>query len=84
MSGYVKTLKVINLFGLRLKILKNTELNALTVYDDRHIKTKKRTYGDKVYTNFRRLNVPKDDIVCEIFTAISIDSLLFYQNKYYL
>ena len=28
--------------------LRNIELNALPVYDDRYIKTKIRTYGDKV------------------------------------
>ena len=55
---------------------KNIESNALPVYDDRYIKTKKRTYNDKVYTNFRCLNVPKDDIECESFTVISIASLL--------
>ena len=31
-----------------------------------------RTYGDKVYTNFRSLNVLEDDIECESFTVISI------------
>ena len=40
--------------------LKNIELNALPVYDDRYIKIKIRTYGDKVYTYFRSLNVPED------------------------
>ena len=60
------------------------DLNALPVYDDRSIKTKKRTYGDKVYSNFRGLNVPEDDIECEYFTIISIDSLLVYGNKYCL
>ena len=54
------------------------------VYDDRHIKTKTKTYGDKVYTNFCGLNVPEDDMECESFTVISIDSLLVYNNKYYL
>ena len=28
--------------------LENIELNALPVYDDRYMKTKIRTYGDKV------------------------------------
>ena len=28
--------------------LRNIELNTLPVYDDRYIKTKIRTYGDKV------------------------------------
>ena len=30
------------------------------------------------------LNVPEDDIECEPFIVISIDSLLVYDNKYYL
>ena len=64
--------------------LKNIKLNALPVYDDRYIKTKIRTYGDKVYTNVRGLSVLEDDIECEPFTVISIDSLLVYDNKYYL
>ena len=59
------------------------ELNALTVYDDRYIKTKIRTYGDKDYTNFRELNVPEDGVKSESFTIISIDTLLVYENKYY-
>ena len=66
------------------------ELNTLTVYDDRYIKTKIRTYGDKVYNNFRGLNVPEDNIFkflsllkfLKVF--ICIDSLLAYKNKYCL
>ena len=56
MRNYYKSIK---LFARRLKKI---ELNALLVYDDRYIKTKIRTYSDKVYTNFRGLNVPEDDI----------------------
>ena len=37
----------------KVEDLKNIELNTLSVYDDRYIKTKIRGYGDKVYTNFR-------------------------------
>ena len=40
--------------------------------------------GDKVYPNFCDVNVSKDDIECESCTVISINSLLFYENKYYL
>ena len=58
--------------------MKNIKLNALKVYDERYRKTKIRTCGDKVYTKFRGLNVLKDDIV------VSIESLLVYENKYYL
>ena len=62
--------------------LKSIELNALPVYDNRYIKTKLRTYGDKVHTNFRSLNMPEDGVECESFKIISIDSLLVYENKY--
>ena len=40
--------------------MKNIKLNASPIYDDRYIKTKIKTYGDEVYTNFRGLNVPED------------------------
>ena len=62
----------------------NIELNTLPVYNEIYIKTKIRTYGYNVYTNFRSLNVPEDDIECESFKVISIDSLLVYESKYYL
>ena len=40
--------------------LKNIKLYASPIYDDRYIKTKIKTYGDEVYTNFRGLNVPEN------------------------
>ena len=58
-------LRNIKLFGPRLKTSKNIELNALPVYDERYIKNKIRAYGNNVYTNFRKLNVPEDDMECE-------------------
>ena len=48
------------------------------------MKTKIRTYGDKVYTSFHGLIVLEDYIECELFTTISIVSLLVYESKYYL
>ena len=77
MRSYWKSKK---LFEERLKIQKNIELNVLPVYDDRYIKTKIRTYGNKAFTNFRGLNVPEDDIECESFTVISIGFLLVNEN----
>ena len=62
--------------------LKNFELVAWPAYDDRYIKTKIRIYADEVYTNFHGLNILEDDIEC--FTIICIDSLLVYNEKYYL
>ena len=30
------------------------------------------------------INLPEDGVACESFTIVSIDSLLAYENKYYL
>ena len=48
------------------------------------MKTKLRTLGDNVYTNFGGLNMREGDIKCESFTVTSIDFLLVCENKYYL
>ena len=66
-----KDIRPLKLFGLRLKIQKTIELNALPVHRKRYVKTKIRTY-----TNFCCLNVPKDDVECESFTVIFVDFLL--------
>ena len=41
----------------KIEDFKNIQLKSLPVYNDRYIKTKIRTYGDKVYANFRGLNM---------------------------
>ena len=69
---YEKVFEKYKAIWTNIKDLKNIKLNALPVYGDRYITTKIRTYGDKVYTNFRGLDVPKDD------------SLRVHKNKYYL
>ena len=69
---------------IKIEDLKNIELNALQVYDDRYIKNKIRTYGDKVYTNFQGLDVTEHGVGCKSFTFISVDLLLVYDSKYYM
>ena len=64
--------------------LNNIEINYLSVYDGRNIKTQIRRHDDKPYSNFRSSNAPGDDIECEYLTVISILSLLVYDKKYYL
>ena len=78
-----KLLEKYKTIWIKIEDLKNIKLNSLPVVD-RYIKTKIRTYGDKVYTKFRGVNLPEDDIECECFTLISIDPLLVYENKDYL
>ena len=75
--------KKVNVLWFQEKRYSET-LNALPVYNDRYIKTKIRAFHDKVSTNFRGLNVPEDDIACQSFTVISIDSVLSYEKIYYL
>ena len=100
MSGYVKTFKVKHgdqnknnsLMSFCIGDEKGLEkskaiwlnIEDLPVYDDRYIKTKRRTYGDKNYANFRCFNVPEVDTECKSFTATFIDSLLAYKSKYYV
>ena len=67
----------------KIEDLKNVELNALPVYDDRYKKNKIKRYDDKVYSNFGSLNRSEYD-ECESFTTVSINSLLAYENKYCL
>ena len=57
-----KLLEKYKVFWTKIEDLKNFKLNTLLAYDDRHIKTKIRTYRNKVYTNFRGLNVPEAEI----------------------
>ena len=60
-----KLLKRYKTIWIKIEDLTNFVLNALPVYDDRYIKNKMRTYGDRVYTNFCGLNMPEDDVECE-------------------
>ena len=65
----------------KIEDLKDIELNALPVYDDRCIKSKIRTYHHQLHTNIRGLNVSEDVIECDWFTIISISFLLVYENS---
>ena len=78
-----KLLEMYNAIWIKIEDLKNIKLKALSVYDVRYIKTKIRTYRDKVYANFRGSNVPEDHRECQSLTVNSIDSLLAYNKKYY-
>ena len=68
----------------KIKDSNNIKLNALRDIKIRYMKTKIKTYDDKVYTNFLDSNVPEDDIEYESFIVIYINYLLVYDKKYYL
>ena len=54
---------------------------VLPVHDNRYIKTKIKTYEDKVYTNFGGIHVSKNDAEYEPFAMTSINSLLVHEKK---
>ena len=68
----------------KYKDIKNIDLDDLSIYDSRYIKTKTRTYGDKVCTNFQELDVSERGVECKYFTVVSVDSLLVCDNIYSL
>ena len=57
-----KLLEKYKAISTKTEDLKNIEINSWPVYNDRYII---RRHDDKVYTNFRSLNAPEDDIECE-------------------
>ena len=71
-----KLLKSYKTIWTNIEDLQNIDLDALPVCDDRYIRTNIRAYGNKVYLNFHDSNLPEENIECESFTVISIDSLL--------
>ena len=65
----------------KIEELKNIQLNALTVYDDRYIKTKKEHTTIKFILTLYRVISSRRWYRITIF---SIDSLLAYESKSYL
>ena len=61
---------------IKTEDLKNTKWHALPVYDERCVKTKIGTYGDKFYTNFWGLDVPEDGVERKHLIVISINLLI--------
>ena len=49
-----------------------------------YMKTKIGTFGAKFYTYVWGLNVPGDDMECEHFTVISINSFFVHKKKNYM
>ena len=65
----------------KIEDFKYINLNALPIYDDRYIKTKIRTCGDKVYTNFHGLNVPENDKECESLPSFLLILYLYMKTN---
>ena len=72
MNHLVKDEKILKKY---LKIWNKTELikkelNSEPLYNDKHMKTRIKTYNDGVYTNFQHNKIPKDNEYCACLSVI--------------
>ena len=51
--------------------------------DEKYIKTKIKTYGDSVITNFHNKKVPKEKAPCICLSIIMLDFIIKAKKKYY-
>ena len=61
------------------------ELNSQAAFGDdkKYKKTKKKTYGDSVITNFHNKKIPKENAPCTCLSIIMLDSIIKAKKKYY-
>ena len=66
------------------KLLK-IKFDSKLVYgdDEKYIKTKIKTYGDSVITNFHSKKIPKEEAPCKCLSIIMLDSVIKAKRKYY-
>ena len=51
------------------------------MYDDKYIKTRIKTYHDRIYTNFQHNEIPKDNEYCTCLSVILSDSIFVNSDK---
>ena len=62
-----------------------TKFGSKPVYgdDEKYIKTKIKTYGDSVISNFHSKKIPKEKVPCKCLSIIMLDSVIEAKKKYY-
>ena len=53
------------------------------MFSDKYIQTKLEIYNDKVYTNFQRNRIPKDNEYCPCLSVMLLDSIFVNSDKEY-
>ena len=63
----------------------NTEFVSEPVYgdSDKYLKTKIKSYGDKVNTNFQNKKIPKENVSYKCLPLTMLDSVIRVSKKYY-
>ena len=78
-------LKNYNKIWEKVEKLMKTDFESKPVYDDddKYIKTKIKTYGKSIITNFHNKKSPKEKAPCKSLSIIRIDSVIKTNKKYY-
>ena len=63
----------------------NIKFDSEPVYgdNDKYIKTKIKTYEEKVNINFQGKKIPKENTSCKCLSLIMLDSVVRVNKKYY-
>ena len=63
----------------------NRKFDSKPVYgdSDKYIKTKIKSYGDKINTNFQNKNIPKENALYKCLSLIMLDSVIRANKRYY-
>ena len=69
----------------RVSSLMNIEFDSEPVYgdNDKYIKAKIKSYGDKVNTNFQGKKIPKENASYKCLSLVMLDSVIRVSKKYY-
>ena len=70
----------------RIEKLLKIKFDCKPVYgdDEKYIKTKIKTYGNSVITNFHNKKTLKEKAPCKCLTIIMLDSIIKAKKTYYL
>ena len=70
----------------RVSRLMNIKFDGKSVYgdSDKYIKTKIKSYGDKINTNFQGKKIPKENASYTCLSLIMLDSVIRANKRYYL
>ena len=80
-----KLLKKYNKIWREIADLLDVQFDSDTVYGDneKYIKTKIRTYEEKVITNFQGKKIPKENASYNCVALVAIDCVIRMNKKYY-
>ena len=69
----------------RVSSLMNIEFDSEPVYgdNDKYIKPRAKSYGDKIKTNFQGKKIPKENASYMCLSWIMLDSVIRVNKKYY-